>query len=115
MAGMAAPGGSREAREEIVALVVDDDKGGEVDNLDAPDRLHPQFGVFEQLDLFDAVLREARRGAADRAEIEPAMLAAGFAHFHAAVALGEADKAAARGHERVEIAVHAPGGGRSER
>ena len=59
--------------------------------------------------------REARRRAADRAEIEAAVLAAGLAHLGAAIALGEGDEAAARRHERVDIAVHAPGRGRAER
>src|SRR5258708_12801537 len=103
---MAARSGSRQAREEIVALVVDNDERGEIDDFDTPDRLHAELGVFEQLDLLDAVLREARRRAADRTEIEPAILLAGFANFHAAIALGQADKTAARRHERVEIAVH---------
>src|SRR5258708_23630971 len=104
---MAARSGSRQAREEIVALVVDNDERGEIDDFDTPDRLHAELGVFEQLDLLDAVLREARRRAADRSKIEPAILLAGFANFHAAIALGQADKTAARRHERVEIAVHA--------
>src|SRR6476469_2090595 len=35
--------------EEVVALVVDDHEGREVDDLDAPNGLHAQFGVFEDL------------------------------------------------------------------
>src|SRR6185437_8234329 len=54
--------------EKVVALVVDDDEGGEIDHLDAPDRLHAELGVLEHLDLLDAVLGEPRRRAADRAE-----------------------------------------------
>src|SRR4051794_14824922 len=46
---------SPELREEVVALVVDDDEGGEVDDLDAPDRLHPELGIFDHLDTLDAV------------------------------------------------------------
>src|SRR5689334_11207536 len=42
--------------EKVVALVVDDDKGGKIDDLDAPDRLHAEFRIFNALDLLDAVL-----------------------------------------------------------
>src|SRR5215831_6197079 len=56
--------------EEVVALVVDHDEGGKILHLDAPDRLHPEFGIFHRLDLLDAVLSEICRGAADRGEIE---------------------------------------------
>src|SRR5690348_7312007 len=43
--------------EEVIALVVDDDEGGEVLDLDLPDRLHAELGIFLHLDLLDAVLR----------------------------------------------------------
>src|SRR5580700_11833131 len=75
--------------EKIVALVVDDDEGRKILDLDPPHGLHPELGIFVDLDLFDAVLRQARRGAADRAEIEAAMPRAGLAHLGRAVALGE--------------------------
>src|SRR3954454_1943399 len=100
--------------EEVVALVVDDDEGGEVLDLDLPDRLHAELGVLDDLDLADAVLREARRGAADRAEIEAAVLLAGLAHLFRAVALGEHHHRAALGLEWVDEAVHAPRGRRAE-
>ncbi len=50
----APPDGQERARgvgEEVVALVVDDDEGGEVLDLDLPDRLHAELGVLEHLDL----------------------------------------------------------------
>ena len=59
--------------EEVIALVVDDDEGGEVLDLDPPDRFHAEFGIFQHFDLLDAVLRQARGGAADGAEIKAAM------------------------------------------
>src|SRR4051812_13837329 len=62
--------------EEVVALVVDDDERREVNDLDAPDRFHAELGIFEHLDLVDAVLGEIRRGTADRAEIEAAIFLA---------------------------------------
>src|SRR6185503_23316 len=63
-----------EIAEEVVALVVDDDEGREIDDVDLPHRLHAELGIFQDLDMLDAVLGEAGRGAADRAEIEAAML-----------------------------------------
>jgi hypothetical protein len=68
---VACPAGGR--GEEVVALVVDDDEGREVLDLDLPDRLHAELGVLEHLDLLDAVLGQARRRAADRAEVEAAV------------------------------------------
>src|SRR6202007_3467060 len=56
--------------EEVVAFVVDDDEGREVDYFDAPDRFHAELGIFDHLDLLDAVLGEVGRRAADRGEIE---------------------------------------------
>src|SRR5580692_1500622 len=59
--------------EEVVPLVVDDDEGGEILDLDAPHGFHAELWIFERLDLADAILREPGRRAADRAEIKAAM------------------------------------------
>jgi len=64
--------------EEVVALVVGDDEGREVLDLDAPDRLHAELGILQRLHLPEAVLGEDVRRAADRAEVEAAMLLAGI-------------------------------------
>src|SRR4051794_24306808 len=66
--------------EEVVALVVNDDESREILDLDAPDRFHAEFGISHPLDLLDAVLGEFCRRAADRAEVETAVLLAGLAH-----------------------------------
>src|SRR5690349_12264578 len=81
--------------EEVVPLVVNDDEGGEVDDLDLPDRLHPELRVLEHLDLTDAVLGEARGRAADRPQVKAAVLLAGLGHGRRAVALGQHHHAAA--------------------
>src|SRR6516165_11261426 len=91
----ARPAPSRERCKEVVSLVVDNDKSRKINHLDAPDRFHSEFGIFDDLDLLDAVLREARRRAADRAEIEPAVLAAGGANLGAAIALRQGDETSA--------------------
>ena len=65
--------GARGVGEEVVALVVDDDEGREVLDLDLPDRLHAELGVLQHLDGLDAVLREPGGRAADRAEVEAAV------------------------------------------
>ena len=51
-------------REKIAALVVDDDKRRKIDHVDLPHRFHAELGIFQHLDLFDAVLRQPRRRAA---------------------------------------------------
>src|SRR5580704_10820014 len=53
-------GHAREVGEEVVALVVDDDEGREVDHVDLPHGLHAELGEREHVDLADAVLGEAR-------------------------------------------------------
>ena len=42
--------------EEVVALVVHKDEGGEVFHLNLPDGFHAQFGIFHALDALDVVL-----------------------------------------------------------
>src|SRR5437762_14014000 len=93
--------------KEIVSFAVDDNKGRKIDDLDAPDRFHSEFRVFDDFDLANAILSQACGRAADRAEIKAAMSAAGGAHFLPAIAFGKCDKAAACRHEAVDIAVHA--------
>src|ERR1700686_1005937 len=100
--------------EEIIALVVDDDEGREILDLDAPDRFHAEFGIFHHLDLLDAMLGEVGRRAPDRAEIEAAMLLAGLAHRDRAVALCDHHHRSARGLELVDERIHPPRGGRAE-
>src|SRR5262252_10431002 len=75
--------------EEIIPLVVDDDERGEVAHLDLPDRLHPQLGVLQHVDLGDAVLCQFGRGSADRAKIETAVRLAGGGYRGRPVAFGE--------------------------
>src|SRR5205823_10270668 len=99
--------------EKIIALVIDHDECRKILDLDAPDRLHAELGIFHRLDLLDAVLGEVRRRAADRGEIEAAVFLAGFAHRARAVALGEHDHRAAGGLEIGDEGVHPSGRGRA--
>src|SRR6266496_3593484 len=63
-----------ELLEEVVPLVVDEDERGEVDHVDLPDRLHAELGEVDALDLLDVLLGEQRGRAADRTEVEAAVL-----------------------------------------
>src|SRR3974390_1581274 len=56
--------------EKVIPLIVDDDEGREVLDLDFPDRFHAELGIFQHLDLLDAVLGQIGRRAADRGEKE---------------------------------------------
>mmetsp|Transcript_30252 Transcript_30252/g.70625 ORF Transcript_30252/g.70625 Transcript_30252/m.70625 type:complete len:245 (+) Transcript_30252:99-833(+) len=101
--------------EEIVALIVADDECGEVLDFDLPYGLHPVLLIVEHRDLGDVFLREDRRGPANGAKVEAAMLFARPCDFLRAVALGERDEGAASRHEAVNVRVHPPGGRRAER
>ena len=100
--------------EEVVALVVYEDEGGEVFDLDFPDGFHAELGVFEEFDFLDGVLCQDGGGTADAAQVESAVLMAGVGDLLGAVALGNHDHRAAGGLELVDIAVHASGGGGTE-
>jgi len=82
---------SRDVGVEVVALVVDDDEGGEVLDLDLPHGFHAQLGIVEHLDPADAVLGELGCGATDRSQVEAAVRVAGVGHGLATVALGQHD------------------------
>ena len=64
--------------EEVVALVVHEDEGREVFDLDLPDGFHAELGKFDDFDFLDVVLGEEGGGAADGAEVEAAVFLAGF-------------------------------------
>src|SRR5258708_32827896 len=101
--------------EEIIALVVDHDEGGEILHLDAPDRLHAELRIFDHLDLLDAVLGEIGGSAPDRGKIEAAVLLAGVPHLRRTVALGDRHHGAAGGLEIIDEAVHPPRRRRAKR
>src|SRR5215831_9133342 len=106
---------SGEPGKKVVPLVVDHDESREIHHLDAPDRLHSELGVFDDLDFANAIQGEASRRSTYRTEVKPAVLAAGRANLRAAVPFGESDEAPPGGHERIDVTVHAPGCRGSER
>src|SRR4026209_462803 len=101
--------------KEVVALIVDDNEGGEVLDLDAPNGFHAQLRVFDHFHFLDAVLRKPRGWPTDRAEIKSAMLLARLGDLPRAVALGQQDQASAGALELIDIGVHATRRCRSER
>src|SRR6266487_6661300 len=105
---------ARGGSEKVVSLVVDDDERREVAHLDLPDRLHPEFGVLEYLNLGDAVLRQPRRRPAYRAEVEAAISLACPGNGGGAVPLGQHDQRSTRSLELLDVGVHPPGGGRAK-
>ena len=52
-------------REEIVALVIYQNEGGEIFHFNFPDGFHAQFRVFQQFHFFDVVLGQNGGRAAD--------------------------------------------------
>ena len=51
--------------EEVVALIVDQDKRRKILHLNLPDRFHAKFRILVQFDLFDVFFCQYRRRAAD--------------------------------------------------
>ena len=100
--------------EEIVALVVHQNEGGEVLHLNLPDGFHAQFRVFQQFHLPDVILGQDGGGTADGTQVKAAVLLAGVRHLLAAVALGDHDHGAAVFLEQVHVGIHAPRGGGAE-
>ncbi len=92
-----------ELLEEVVALVVDEDEGREVLNVDFPDCLHAEFRVLDALDALDVVLGEDGCRASDRAEVEAAVFVACVCYLLASIALREHDHAAAVALEEVNV------------
>ena len=77
---------------KIIPLVIDDDERREVFNLDAPHGLHAHLFKIQHFDLEDVFARQNRGGAADRSEVEAAVLAAGFLDRGGSIPLGEHDQ-----------------------
>ena len=44
--------------KEVIALIVDDDEGGEILDFNFPDRFHAELFVFNDFNFGDAVLRQ---------------------------------------------------------
>ena len=104
---------SGDGLEEIIALVVNEDKGGEILDPDLPDGLHSELGIFHALDGLDVVLGEDGGRATDGAEIESAVLLAGVGHHLGAVALRYHHHRAAMVLETVHVGIHTVCGGRA--
>src|SRR5215468_1881408 len=100
--------------EEVIPLVIDHDEGGEILHLNTPNRLHAEFGIFDHLDLLDAVLGQIRCCAADRGKVETAVLLARLAHLRRPIALGDRHHGAARRLEGVDEGVHPSSRGRAK-
>ena len=102
-----ASGVGLELLEEVIALVVDEDEGGEVFYLNLPDGLHTKFGVFHTFDALDVVLGKDGSRSSDGAEVEAAVVFASVGDVNTAVTLSEHDSASAVVLEFVNIGVHA--------
>lgn len=92
--------------EEIIALIIDEDEGGEILDFNLPDSLHSEFGILEEFDLLDRILSEYGSGATDRTEVEASMFMASVSDLLRAVALGDHDHSAAGSLELIDVRVH---------
>ena len=102
------------AEEEVVALVVGDDEGGEVLHLYAANRLHAQFVILYGFYALDAIFGQSSGGTTDAAQVEAAMIFASLDDHLGTVALGKHDEGTTGSLKLVHECVHAAGGGRTE-
>ena len=56
MSNLLAAGAGLELLEEVVALVIHEDEGGEVFYSNLPDGFHTEFGILHALDALDGAL-----------------------------------------------------------
>ena len=99
--------------EEVVTLIIDEDKCREVLNFNFPDSFHAEFGIFHALDALDVVLCKDSCRTADAAEIEAAVLLASVGYCLAAVTLSEHHHASAVALEEINIGIHTSGSSRA--
>ena len=99
--------------EEVVTLIIDEDKCREVLNFNFPDSFHAEFGIFHALDALDVVLCKDSCRSADAAEIEAAVLFTSVGHLLAAVTFREHNHASAVALEEINIGIHTSGSSRA--
>ena len=99
--------------EEVVTLIIDEDKCREVLNFNFPDSFHTEFGIFHALDALDVVLCKDSCRTADAAEIEAAVLLASVGYCLAAVTFREHNHASAVALEEINIGIHTSGSSRA--
>ena len=101
--------------EEIVTLVVYQDKCWKIFHFDLPDRFHAQFGIFHTFDALDVVLGQNCSRAADTSQIETTIFLASIRHLLATVTFRLHDHATAMTLEQTDIRVHTAGSRRTHR
>ena len=93
--------------KEVISLVVDEDEGGEVFNLNLPYGLHTEFRVFHAFDALDVVLGKDGCWSADGAEVETTVVFACVGDVNTSVTLCKHDSASAVVLEFINVGVHA--------
>ena len=73
--------------EEVVTLVINDDKGGEVLNINLTHSLHTKLGEVNNLHALDRALCQYCCGTTDRAEVEASISLASVCNGLRAVTL----------------------------
>ena len=101
--------------EEIVALVIDEDEGGEVFDVDLPDGLHAEFGILHALDALDGALREHGSHTADATQIEATILLTSLGHHIRTVTFGDHHQGSTQRLELIHIGIHTVGRGGTHR
>ena len=99
--------------EEVVTLIIDEDKCREVLYFNFPDSFHTEFGIFHTLNALDVVLGKDSCRTADAAEIEATMLLASVGYCLAAVTFREHNHASAVALEEINIGIHTSGSSRA--
>ena len=100
-----------DALEEVVALVVDQDKRRKINHINLPDSFHAKLGILDALDALYVVLSKDGSRTTDGTEVETAMFVASIGNALSTIAFGKHDKASAIGLEKIHVRVHTAGSG----
>ena len=97
--------------EEVVALVVDQDKRRKINHINLPDSFHTKLGILDAFDALDVVLSKDGSRTTDGTEVETAMFVASIGNTLSTISFGKHDKASAIGLEKIYVRVHTAGSG----
>mmetsp|Transcript_13912 Transcript_13912/g.29698 ORF Transcript_13912/g.29698 Transcript_13912/m.29698 type:complete len:690 (-) Transcript_13912:273-2342(-) len=101
--------------EKVISLIIHNNKCWKVLHVNLPYCLHPVLFVIQNFHVFNTVLCQDCCGATNAAQVKSTILFAGICHLTRSIALGKSYERSSILHEFIDIGIHSPGGGGTER